>query len=146
CARIPDTTRFVSGRAHARASAPHSNVDSRCGASENSPLSIAGLPAQSSGKLNADQTHYAAVFLCDLFATETTHGAAFRHSIASISRTESLRRKFAKRLAIWNCLQWVRSSGKNNAVSLQRGMIAWRFAARARTILKGSTSISSWEN
>src|SRR5207253_1695902 len=78
CARIPDTTRFVSGRAHARASAPHSNVDSRCGASENSPLSIEGLRAQSSGKLNADQTHYAAVFLCDLFATETTHGATFR--------------------------------------------------------------------
>src|SRR5262247_1996009 len=73
---MPDTTRSVSGRAHVRAGAPHSNVDSRCCASGNSPLSIEELRAQSSGKLDADHARSAAVFLCELFATEIA--AAYR--------------------------------------------------------------------
>src|SRR5262245_39485128 len=81
---MPDTTRSVSGRARARATAPHSNVDFRCCASGNSPLSIEGLRARSSGKLDADQARYAAVFLCELLAIGIAQLSNFRHSIARI--------------------------------------------------------------
>ena len=86
-------------------------------------------------------------FLCELFVTEIahldrlqmlhcvnfTHGVftPYSSSIESCSVRESFRisrnsslswsvvnPEFAKRAAIWNCLQWVRGLGRNNAFSL----------------------------
>src|SRR5207244_690673 len=57
--RTPDINLSASVPVHAPTGALHSNVDCRCCASGNSPLSIAIPRAQSCGNLGADRAPYA---------------------------------------------------------------------------------------